>query len=45
MPEKERVLVMGAGGFIGHYLTKYLVENGGAIDVWGDGAGAAWEPA
>lgn len=25
---KERVLVTGAGGFIGHHLTKYLVSRG-----------------
>jgi len=25
---KERVLVTGAGGFIGHHLVKYLVERG-----------------
>jgi nucleoside-diphosphate-sugar epimerase len=25
---KERVLVTGAGGFIGHHLTKYFVERG-----------------
>lgn len=25
---KKRVLVTGAGGFIGHHLTKYLVERG-----------------
>jgi nucleoside-diphosphate-sugar epimerase len=25
---KKRVLVTGAGGFIGHHLTKYLVEKG-----------------
>ena len=28
MPEKTKVLVTGAGGFIGHHLTKYLVERG-----------------
>jgi GDP-D-mannose 3', 5'-epimerase len=28
MSEKTRVLVTGAGGFIGHHLTKYLVERG-----------------
>lgn len=28
MAEKVRVLVTGAGGFIGHHLTKYLVERG-----------------
>src|SRR5438132_12187770 len=28
MSEKIRVLVTGAGGFIGHHLTKYLVERG-----------------
>lgn len=28
MSEKVRVLVTGAGGFIGHHLTKYLVERG-----------------
>src|SRR5881628_1853364 len=26
--ERERVLVSGAGGFIGHHLTKYLVGKG-----------------
>ena len=26
--ERERVLVTGAGGFIGHHLTKYLVAKG-----------------
>src|SRR2546430_9569559 len=26
--ERERVLVTGAGGFIGHHLTKYLVRRG-----------------
>src|SRR6266571_4581537 len=26
--ERERVLVTGAGGFIGHHLTKYLVGKG-----------------
>src|SRR5437016_3135622 len=26
--ERERVLVTGAGGFIGHHLTKYLVGRG-----------------
>lgn len=26
--ERERVLVTGAGGFIGHHLTKYLVGQG-----------------
>jgi GDP-D-mannose 3', 5'-epimerase len=26
--QKTRVLVTGAGGFIGHHLTKYLVERG-----------------
>src|SRR5439155_17515208 len=26
--ERERVLVTGAGGFIGHHLTKYLVARG-----------------
>ena len=25
---RERVLVTGAGGFIGHHLTKYLVGKG-----------------
>jgi len=32
----RRVLVTGAGGFIGHHLTKYLVERGHwvrAVDV------------
>ncbi|MGH9906589.1 MAG: NAD-dependent epimerase/dehydratase family protein [Pyrinomonadaceae bacterium] len=28
MSENERVLVTGAGGFIGHHLTKYLVSRG-----------------
>src|SRR5437870_10302801 len=28
MSEKVRVLVTGAGGFIGHHLTKYLVQRG-----------------
>src|SRR5687767_11163559 len=28
MGDKTRVLVTGAGGFIGHHLTKYLVERG-----------------
>jgi nucleoside-diphosphate-sugar epimerase len=28
MAEKVRVLVTGAGGFIGHHLTKYLSERG-----------------
>lgn len=28
MAEQVRVLVTGAGGFIGHHLTKYLVERG-----------------
>ncbi len=28
MSFKETVLVTGAGGFIGHHLTKYLVERG-----------------
>jgi nucleoside-diphosphate-sugar epimerase len=28
MSVQTRVLVTGAGGFIGHYLTKYLVERG-----------------
>src|ERR1044072_3069549 len=28
MPEQPRVLVTGAGGFIGHHLTNYLVERG-----------------
>jgi GDP-D-mannose 3', 5'-epimerase len=28
MAIKKRILVTGAGGFIGHYLTKYLVERG-----------------
>src|ERR1051325_9301942 len=30
MAVKKRVLVTGAGGFIGHHLTKYLVER----DYW-----------
>jgi len=30
MAEQTRVLVTGAGGFIGHHLTKYLVER----DYW-----------
>jgi GDP-D-mannose 3',5'-epimerase len=25
---EKRILVTGAGGFIGHHLTKYLVERG-----------------
>jgi GDP-D-mannose 3',5'-epimerase len=28
MAIKKRILVTGAGGFIGHHLTKYLVEHG-----------------
>src|ERR671924_525874 len=28
MAYKAKVLVTGAGGFIGHYLVKYLVERG-----------------
>lgn len=28
MSQQTRVLVTGAGGFIGHHLTKYLVEHG-----------------
>lgn len=28
MAYKKKVLVTGAGGFIGHHLTKYLVERG-----------------
>ncbi len=28
MQYKQRVLVTGAGGFIGHHLTKFLVERG-----------------
>ena len=28
MSEQMRVLVTGAGGFIGHHLTTYLVERG-----------------
>ena len=28
MDESRRVLVTGAGGFIGHHLTQYLVERG-----------------
>jgi nucleoside-diphosphate-sugar epimerase len=28
MQEKTKVLVTGAGGFIGHHLVKYLVERG-----------------
>ncbi len=28
MSKQARVLVTGAGGFIGHHLTKYLVEHG-----------------
>ena len=28
MSNQTRVLVTGAGGFIGHYLTRYLTERG-----------------
>src|SRR5690242_504059 len=28
MPQQPRVLVTGAGGFIGHHLTGYLVDRG-----------------
>ncbi|HEX5601767.1 MAG TPA: NAD-dependent epimerase/dehydratase family protein [Pyrinomonadaceae bacterium] len=28
MPQQPRVLVTGAGGFIGHHLTSYLVDRG-----------------
>jgi len=28
MPQEPRVLVTGAGGFIGHHLTNYLVDRG-----------------
>lgn len=28
MPNQVRVLVTGAGGFIGHHLTRYLVDRG-----------------
>ena len=28
MAKQTKVLVTGAGGFIGHHLTKYLVERG-----------------
>src|SRR3989442_3424684 len=28
MSKQVRVLVTGAGGFIGHHLTKYLVDRG-----------------
>jgi GDP-D-mannose 3',5'-epimerase len=28
MPQQQRVLVTGAGGFIGHHLTNYLVDRG-----------------
>ena len=27
----ERILITGAGGFIGSHLTEYLVEQGGAV--------------
>jgi len=28
MSEKTKVLITGAGGFIGHHLTKYLIDRG-----------------
>ncbi len=28
MPDQTRVLVTGAGGFIGHHLVNYLVSRG-----------------
>jgi nucleoside-diphosphate-sugar epimerase len=28
MADRKRILVTGAGGFIGHHLTKYLVQRG-----------------
>src|ERR671914_140778 len=31
MSETTKVLVTGAGGFIGHHLTKYLVERGYSV--------------
>ena len=27
-PPKKKILVTGAGGFIGHHLTNYLVDRG-----------------
>src|SRR5215204_7484474 len=36
MAQQTKVLVTGAGGFIGHHLTKYLVDKGywvRAVDI------------